>query len=112
MRKLTVKELGKEVYVQAHKDEYLDHYAQYAEYFESLLNSIGKIIPDCNLVLEAGKNTTLLVLYLEEEQKKFAQKISDQLMKDFPDDIKRIVIQGNKLNIRDIFYESNLQVKG
>lgn len=115
MKRFRVIENGKEVYIQtlgiAPNNWYLGNtttdYLNHSQYFNELLECIGKSIDDVDLVLNVTDEFSLMTLYLTEDQLLVSENIESDLLKEFPDDIEQISIKGNELNIIDIFYEFN-----
>lgn len=110
MKQFKVREYGNDVYIQTLQNSEnisngQENYLSYSDYFQQLLETIGKCIEEIDLVLNVTDEYTLLTLYLKEEQQQFAEDIKAELLKSFPEDIEQIGISGNELNIMDCFYE-------
>lgn len=110
MKQFKVREYGNDVYIQTLQNSEnisngQENYSSHSDYFQQLLETIGKCIEEINLVLNVTDEYTLLTLYLKEEQQQFAEDIKAELLKSFPEDIEQIGISGNEVNIMDYFYE-------
>lgn len=115
MKQFRVNEDGKDVWIQQwdERSKFWDIiedssvYSGYFCYFTELMEIIGYLLEDIKLVLNVTEESTLLTLYLKDEQLPLAEEIKLKLLEAFPEDIEQIGIAGNELNIMDIFYEYN-----
>ena len=82
-------------------------YSRHADYFEKLLETIGKVIENVDLVLNVTKEATLMTLRLESSQLPMAKSIKSVLLENFPEEIEQIGIVEKEceMNILDYLFE-------
>lgn len=111
MKQFRVIENGKEVWVQPFgkpvkkfiATNSLHEYARNACYFQNLMEIIGEVTDDVDLVLTVTREKASMILHLSREQLKLAEDIKSALLKAFPDDIDQVELSKNELHIMDIF---------
>lgn len=100
MKQFRVNEDGKDVWVQRWDERFSywsiiedsSVYSAYCCYFNGLMDLIGYLLKDINLVLNVTPKSTLMTLYLKDEQLPLAEEIKSKLLEEFPDDIEQKVL--------------------